>query len=159
MQNSKSFELKTTIYSFLLFVLGCFLGLYLAISVFKFENYSFSFLYLVWILALVLVHEMTHFLGYLIIARLKYNEIRFVWGNKKELPHFQPTVNIDSRTQIIINCLPLITVPIAAILILFITNNYAYFVLLGISLGLSGGDVVMCFEGRTKPMEFVERGF
>lgn len=92
------------------------------------------------------IHELLHFVGFIIFGRLKPNQLIFKSNKSSLVPYFRTTLALNKNDYILILLLPCITLTIFSIYLALINNNILFSILIGYSLSMSAGDLILVKE-------------
>jgi dolichyl-phosphate-mannose--protein O-mannosyl transferase len=128
-------------YSAVLFIIGSTMAYFVGSTIMGINEVYMDVMYFFGLISLAIVHEISHYVGFLLLGRLKPSEIKLVILNTNEFPYFVPKLEIDEKRYAYVRLFPAITCTLCGILIMYGAGNLGLFGLAGVGLGLSGGDL------------------
>ncbi len=92
------------------------------------------------------IHELLHFVGFIIFGRLKPNQLIFKSNKSSLIPYFRATLVLNKNDYILILLLPCITLTIFSIYLALTYSNILLSILIGYSLSMGSGDLILVKE-------------
>lgn len=138
-------RISRIIYTTGLFILGTMIGLYLYYRYSTFWIFRFSYVDLSFLFLLPIFNEIGQYIGFLTIGGLRTNEVRFNFSTTGVNIFVSNLIPIKRMKFILIIVYPMVFNILFTIVLMLVTHNVFYALLLSFVLGVSSNDLPTVF--------------
>lgn len=147
MKKEVSISNKTIhVLSLILFFIPTFISFLLKFIISSNIYISIDYLKILLLIAIPILHELIHLMGFLIFAQLKVNELIFKPNKSSPLPYFRTNLSLSRDDYILILLLPCILLACSSIILSLLFFDIFYLFLMGYSISIAAGDLLLIKE-------------
>lgn len=146
MQNIKVKIAKMNILSIILFFVTSIIFVLIQLKLYQYIYIDVDFLIVLITILIPIMHELLHFIGFIIFAKLKPNQLIFKSNKSSPIPYFKTTHALGKNEYILVLLLLCITLTCLSIYLSLKDNNILFSIIVGYSLSIGTGDLMLIKE-------------